>query len=217
MSNWKSDDVVQALYLMVDHQTCFVLQKFAWADHKSAVSVSLSVLRLYLCLYSGCTTVWTSVCTSVRTYVRTSICTTVRTSVRTTVCIPLPVPPSVPLFAPLYVPSSIPLSIPPSVPLSAWADHKSAVFTRSWTTHKMIFSILGTHALTNNTHVIKICLDLYTLRLKKLCRLVATFFRLAWRITLWIADYEHIFTQKAYNKSRQLQNDEIELNLVCGL
>ena len=48
--------------------------------------------------------------------------------------------------------------------------------------------------------------------------LFATYcFRLTWPVTLWNADYDHIFIQKAYNKSRWLQNDEIELKFILKI
>ena len=55
---------------------------------------------------------------------------------------------------------------------------------------------------------------LYTVS-QKLDHLLAKFcFRLTRLIALWNADYKHIFIQKAYNKSRWLQNDEIELKFI---
>ena len=49
-------------------------------------------------------------------------------------------------------------------------------------------------------------------------KLFATYcFRLTWPVTLWNADYEHIFIQKAYNKSRWLQNGEIELKFILKI
>ena len=103
-----------------------------------------------------------------------------------------------------------------SCKLSMKRSQERRVYSSSWTTHKINFSILSTHTFTNHKSHAQTCKP-FIHRVSK-NRLFATFcFRLTRPVTLRKAEHEHIFIQLSHNKSHWLQNDAIELKFILKI